>query len=102
MLAATLAALAERAEFPALRFVILVAGRKPRADALQPLFEGPLGTPSLHVWGERDGLARDSARLMEHFDPTLREAAQWPGPHVLPTHGAGADAIVAFLRRHGA
>jgi hypothetical protein len=38
------------------RFAVLVAGRKPRAAALQPLFETPIRVPSLHVVGDADRL----------------------------------------------
>ena len=60
----------------------------------------PLAIPSLHVWGERDLLARDTAaQLVERFAPETREIAVWSGPHVVPTRGDGADAIVGFLAR---
>jgi hypothetical protein len=101
VLAAALAALAERGEFPALRFVVLVAGHVPSAEILRPLFERPLGLPSLHVWGEKDqGMAPLSAALADCFLPACRETSVWSGPHVIPTRGPGAQAIVKFLRRH--
>src|SRR5262249_3763182 len=56
MLAATVAALSSSGAFPPLRFAVIVAGRKPRAAALQPLFETPIHVPSLHVWGDADRL----------------------------------------------
>jgi predicted esterase len=99
--AASLAALAERGEFTQPAFVALVAGRIPRADALKPLFEGVLPLPSLHVWGERDVMAREEApKLVERFAPETREVVRWDGPHVLPTFGPAADAIMAFIRKH--
>jgi dihydrofolate reductase len=101
IVAAALTALAESGAFPALRFAVLVAGRKPRAELLQPLFTRPLLTPSLHVWGERDAFGQtESAKLVTHFDASRREVASWPGPHLVPTHGPGADAIVDFIVRH--
>jgi hypothetical protein len=101
MLAATLAALSSRGGFPPLRFAVIVAGRKPRAAALQSLFDTAIAVPSLHVWGEADKLSRVAAEaLTSHFDPATREVVRWPGPHVIPTRGPAADAIVDFIRRH--
>lgn len=101
ILAAALTALAEDRAFPALRFVVLVAGRKPRAEIFQPLFARELATSSLHVWGERDAFGNtQSAQLVQNFSAETREVVKWPGPHVLPTHGPGADAIVDFVARH--
>lgn len=97
--AASLAALAAHGSFPALQFVVLAAGRKPRALALLPLFEAPLTIPSLHVVGTRDPSLAYADRLAECFAPGQRELARWDGPHVLPTRGPGADAIVSFVTR---
>jgi surfactin synthase thioesterase subunit len=101
ILGATLAALAQRGEFAQPSFVALVAGRVPRAEALKPMFEHELSVPSLHVWGARDVMARNEApKLAAAFVATTRETICWDGPHVLPTFGPAADAIVAFLRKH--
>jgi hypothetical protein len=101
MAAAAAAALSFRGEMPPVRFVIPVAGRVPRADVMQPWFASPISLPSLHVWGERDGLTRDvSPLVVERFDAATREALVWPGPHVIPTYGPAAAAIVDFVRRH--
>lgn len=101
MMAALLAALAARDEFPRPSFVVLVAGRTPRASDLRPLFEATLPFPSLHVWGERDPFAKyGSAALAERFAPEPREQCVWPGPHLVPTRGPAADAIVEFVGRH--
>jgi pimeloyl-ACP methyl ester carboxylesterase len=98
IVAAALAALAEHGQFPALRFAVLVAGRKPRAELFQPLFERPLTTASLHVWGARDVLGNtESAKLVDAFDANRREVATWSGPHTVPTHGPGAEAIARFI-----
>lgn len=103
MVAAAVAALAARGELPPVRLVILVAGRTPRADALQPLFERPIRVPSLHVWGERDPLVASTApALAECFEEGSRRIVTWPGPHTVPVTGPAADAIVAFAREHGA
>lgn len=99
LLAAALAGLAERGEFARPAFVVLVAGRIPRADVLRPLFERPLAVPSLHIWGERDPMAlAEAPKLADKFDPTLRELMPWDGPHVLPTFGPAADSILTFIR----
>jgi pimeloyl-ACP methyl ester carboxylesterase len=101
MLAAGLAALSCVGEFPALRAVVLVAGRKPRSERLRPLFDVPVRVPSLHVWGERDALAGDaSASLADAFDAQTRAVAVWPGPHAVPSQGPAADAILEFVARH--
>jgi pimeloyl-ACP methyl ester carboxylesterase len=98
---AALAALAAHGEFPAPRFAVLVAGRKPRADLFQPLFDRPFATPSLHVWGERDLLGiSESVKLVEAFDANRREVATWPGPHLVPTHGPAAEAMLRFIAQH--
>jgi predicted esterase len=100
ILASALAAWSERGDIPALRFVMLVAGRTPRATALQPLFERPIRVPSIHVWGERDGMAEGSRELTGRFDEATREVVTWEGTHRVPSKGPGADAIVRMLRRH--
>jgi len=101
IVAAALSALAVRGEFAMPQFVALVAGRTPRADALKPLFDSVLSVPSLHVWGERDVMAREEApKLVDKFDPATREVVCWDGPHVLPTFGPGADAILSFVRKY--
>jgi predicted esterase len=101
MFAATLAALASAGSFPAVRFAVLVAGRKPRALALQTLFEAPIRVPSLHVVGDADRLTGShGTALAEHFDAATREVHRWHGPHTIPTRGPAADAIVDFIVRH--
>jgi predicted esterase len=101
MLAATIAALSSAGAFPPVRFVVLVAGRKPRALAMQPLFETPIRIPSLHVVGDADRLTGPHASaLVEHFDAQTREVHRWRGPHMIPTRGPAATAIVDFIRRH--
>jgi pimeloyl-ACP methyl ester carboxylesterase len=98
--AAALTALSERAELPKIRFAVMVAGRLPRSTEWAPLFESSLRTPSLHVWGLRDRYATAaSPGLLEGFAASSREAVFWRGPHVVPTKGVAADAIVDFVRR---
>jgi pimeloyl-ACP methyl ester carboxylesterase len=97
MMAALVAALASRGEFPALRFAVLIAGAKPRARALEPYFEAPIQLPSLHIWGERDALATLSGpSLAQCFDPGTRHTLIWPGGHVFPTRGLAAETALAF------
>ena len=98
--AASLAALSAKGEFPTLSGVVLVAGRMPRSDALQPLFAPALAIPSLHVWGERDAMTKEgSAQLVERFDAAQRQVVTWLGPHALPVRGEAAQAIVDFIQR---
>ena len=47
ILAAALAALSDHGAFPPIAFVILIAGRTPRADAIVPFLERPISIPSL-------------------------------------------------------
>ena len=99
MLAAATAALSARGELPAIRFAILIAGMQPRAELMQPWFATPIDVPSLHVWGLRDlRSAPGSQALVARFDPRTARTITWPGPHVIPTSGTAADAIVEFIR----
>jgi hypothetical protein len=82
-----------------LRFALMIAGRVPRAIALEPYFVQPVRVPSLHVWGDRDGMAAVSPELVGHFDESTREVARWAGGHRVPVDGAAADAIVSFVGR---
>lgn len=100
ILAASIAALSHHEQLPRIAFVILVAGRVPRAHTLRTLFEAPIRVPSLHVWGDRDPFASNSPALADCFDASTRETCVWPGSHVLPTRGLGALAILEFVRRH--
>lgn len=97
----SLAALSAHGRFPKLDFVVLVAGRTPRSDEITPLLDRPIAIPSLHVWGERDPIAKGHVEaLVERFDPVTRKLVKWPGPHIVPTRGDGADAIVRFIGEH--
>ena len=100
--AAALAALACRGAFPALRFVVLVAGFTPRSAELLPLFDEPLTIPSLHIWGEDDAFAKHGPGLAAKFSTLTRRIVTWKGPHAVPGRGEAADAIVDFVRSHGA
>ncbi len=96
--AAALTALAERGDLARPLFSVLVAGRVPRAHALQPLFTDALTTPSLHVWGDRDVLGRDeSPKLVDKFCQQTRQVLRWNGPHVIPTFGSAADELLSFI-----
>jgi pimeloyl-ACP methyl ester carboxylesterase len=97
-LAAIVAALSARGELPAVRCAIMIAGRAPRAELMQPWFAEPIAVPSLHIWGERDvQTAPGSRALVQRFEPSLARTVTWPGPHVIPTRGPAADAVVEFI-----
>lgn len=98
MVASACAALSARGELPRLGFVILVAGRVPRANAFRTLFSAPIEVPSMHVWGERDAFSKDAApALLEHFAPATREKFVAMGGHVFPTAGPAAAAMCRFV-----
>jgi predicted esterase len=100
---ACFAALSAHGRFPPLDFVVLIAGRPPRADAIVALLAQPIGIPSLHVWGDRDPFGTAAPRAAaDLFAPDLREVVTWPGAHVAPTQGDAADAIVHFVERQAA
>jgi predicted esterase len=98
---AALAALSAHGRFPKLDFVVLVAGRVPRSEEIAPLLDAPIAIPSLHICGERDPIAKKHVpQVVERFDQASRTYVTWPGPHIVPTRGEGADAIVRFLETH--
>lgn len=98
---AALAALSAHGRFPKLDFVVLVAGRVPRSDEVAPLLDAPIAIPSFHICGERDPIAKKHVpQVVERFDEATRSYVTWPGPHIVPTRGEGADAIVHFLETH--
>lgn len=98
MLAATLAALSEHGEIPALACGVFLCGSAPRAVALRPYFSEPLQLPSLHVYGQRDTLMKDAPRhLAECFEAQGRQVVEFDGGHVVPRRGEAAQRIVDFL-----
>jgi len=98
IVAAAAAGLSQVGELPPVHAAVLIAGRTPRALALQHAFREPISVPSLHVCGERDERTLPLAQeLAQHFDLASRESVIWPGGHVLPNRGPGFDAIVRFL-----
>jgi pimeloyl-ACP methyl ester carboxylesterase len=97
--AAALAAASSRGEFPALGFVVLVAGFVARAHDIAPLFSEPVHVPSLHVYGDADPFAKHAPALLERFAPETREELRWSGRHVIPVKEAPGDALVEFIRR---
>jgi len=98
MAATLVAALSARGELPPLRFVVLVAGRTPRASAFQSLLAEPIDVESLHVWGERDAFAAAGApELAEHFAAPTRQSFVWAGGHSFPTSGSAATTILDFI-----
>lgn len=101
ILATALAAMAQHGKLPPIEYVVIIAGRTPRADAFTPFLVQPLRIPSLHVWGENDLMAREtSAELVELFDVATRKVATWPGSHRIPTQGPAATAIEEFVTRN--
>lgn len=100
IVAAAVAATTERDATSAPSFVVLVAGRTPRASALEPYFREPVPVPSLHVWGRRDGMASGSRELSGRFKESTREVVVWSGGHRVPGDGPGAEAIAAFVGRY--
>ena len=98
--AAALAAAANQGQFPALAFVVLIAGFAARARDIAPLFATPVRVPSLHVLGDADPFAKHGPELFERFAPDTRELLRWPGRHVVPAEGAPADALLEFMLRH--
>ncbi|MGE0867325.1 MAG: hypothetical protein AB7P03_02100 [Kofleriaceae bacterium] len=100
ILATALAAMAQHGQLPPIDYVVLIAGRSPRADVFAPYLVDPIRTPSLHVWGDNDQLARvTSIELVDRFDVESRTVATWPGAHRIPTRGPGAAAIEQFIAR---
>jgi predicted esterase len=97
--AAALAAAASRGQFPALGFVVLVAGFAARAPDIAALFSEPVSVPSLHVYGDADPFAKHAPALVERFAPEEREVLHWSGRHVVPVSGPPAEALVEFVRR---
>lgn len=97
MVAAAACAWSLAGEIPRVKCAVMVAGTVPRAVALRPLFQAPVDVPSLHVWGQRDPHAKTARVLAELF--VNAEMREWDGPHVMPTRGPGAVAIVDFLGR---
>lgn len=100
--AAAIAALSCRGDFPPLAFVISIAGFTPRSSALAPLFQPPLELPSLHIWGEQDPFAKHGPGLAGCFAPKERRVVTWSGSHSIPTQGDAADALSEFVAKYGA
>jgi pimeloyl-ACP methyl ester carboxylesterase len=96
MLGACVAAWSVAGAVPPVAAAALVAGRVPRALDLRPLFEAPIDLPTLHVWGDRDPMASLSEELSHRFRAPAR--LRWSGPHVVPTRGEAAEALLAFWR----
>ena len=103
MLGTLVAALSARGELPKLRFAVLIAGRVPRALALQPLIAEKIRVPSLHVWGKRDSYSTSlSPELVDRFEARSSHSLVWPGGHQLPTRGFVPRAIDQFIATHTA
>jgi len=88
-------------EFPVAKVCRTDAGRTPRATVFQPLFDRALSLPSLHVWGERDGMAEGSRELVAALRRIDQRSGHMNGRIASPRR-PGASAIVRFLERHAA
>lgn len=96
--ASALAALSQVGGVPPISYVILIAGRTPRADVITPHFAEPVRVPSLHIWGEADTLMGTApADQVERYDAATRKVVTWPGTHVVPTEGPAAEAIERLI-----
>jgi pimeloyl-ACP methyl ester carboxylesterase len=98
IVATALAAMAQHGQAPPIDFVVLIAGRAPRADVLAPLLVEPIRIRSLHVWGDRDSMMGETCReLADRFAADTREVVTWPGGHTIPKSGPAAQAIEALV-----
>ncbi|XP_048756066.2 esterase OVCA2-like [Ostrea edulis] len=79
-------------------FVILVAGFKSRQKPHESLYEKPIATPSLHVFGDTDKvIPREmSEELLQYFvDP---KTLQHSGGHFIPVSGPQKKVYLEFLQ----
>jgi predicted esterase len=84
--------------FPLPRFVILVSGFCPRGLGLmEPIMQGPLSLPSLHVFGDTDGVipSQESMQLCSRFDGAV--TLTHSGGHFIPAAAPQRQAYLKFL-----
>ena len=84
--------------FPLPRFVILVSGFCPRGLGLmEPIMQGPLSLPSLHVFGDTDGVipSQESMQLCSRFDGAV--TLTHSGGHFIPAAAPQRQAYLRFL-----
>ncbi|XP_058140963.1 esterase OVCA2 [Dasypus novemcinctus] len=99
-LAAVLCALSQEGDprFPLPRFIILVSGFPPRGLGLkEPILQGPLSLPSLHVFGDTDRVipAKESMQLASQFPEAI--TLTHPGGHFIPAAAPQRQAYLKFL-----
>ncbi|OWK14076.1 DPH1 [Cervus elaphus hippelaphus] len=99
-LAALVCALGQAGDphFPLPRFVILVSGFCPRGLGLmEPIMQGPLSLPSLHVFGDTDGVipSQESVQLCSRFNGAI--TLTHSGGHFIPAAAPQRQAYLKFL-----
>nr|XP_020765457.1 esterase OVCA2 [Odocoileus virginianus texanus] len=99
-LAALVCALGQAGDprFPLPRFVILVSGFCPRGLGLmEPIMKGPLSLPSLHVFGDTDGVipSQESVQLCSRFNGAI--TLTHSGGHFIPAAAPQRQGYLKFL-----
>ncbi|XP_006741460.2 esterase OVCA2 [Leptonychotes weddellii] len=99
-LAALVCALGQAGDprFPLPRFIILVSGFCPRGLGLkEPIVQGPLLLPSLHVFGDTDCVipSQESMQLASRFTGAI--TLTHSGGHFIPAAAAQRQAYLKFL-----
>lgn len=99
-LAALVCALGQAGDprFPLPRFIILVSGFCPRGLGLkEPILQGPLSLPSLHVFGDTDRVipSQESMQLCSRFAGAI--TLTHSGGHFIPAAAPQRQAYLKFL-----
>ncbi|XP_029783587.1 esterase OVCA2 [Suricata suricatta] len=99
-LAALVCALGQAGDprFPLPKFIILVSGFCPRGLGLkEPVLEGPLSLPSLHVFGDADCVipSQESMQLASRFSGAV--TLTHSGGHFIPAAAAQRQVYLKFL-----
>lgn len=99
-LAALVCALGQAGDvrFPLPRFIILISGFCPRGLGLkEPIMQSPLSLPSLHVFGDTDGVipSQESIQLASHFPGAM--TLTHSGGHFIPAAAPQRQAYLKFL-----
>lgn len=99
-LAALVCALSQAGDprFPLPRFIILVSGFCPRGSGLkEPLLQGSLSLPSLHVFGDTDRVipSQESVQLASRFPGAV--TLTHSGGHFIPAAAPQRQAYLKFL-----
>ncbi|XP_020024709.2 esterase OVCA2 [Castor canadensis] len=101
-LAALVCALGQAGDprFPLPRFIILVSGFCPRGPSLkEPILQSPLLLPSLHVFGDTDGVipSQESMQLASQFPGAI--TLTHSGGHFIPAAASQRQAYLKFLNQ---